>query len=464
VTNLADSSIVEPSASAYRGDDRHAIRRDHLLEVVRANPGAKLGLRKDTSNLFRDPERTSRQRLDVRNFDHVIAVDAKAKLIVAEGMTTYEDLVAATLACGVLPPVVPELKSITLGGAAAGIGIEASSFKYGLVHESLIEFDVLTGGGRILTCRADNEQRDLFFGFPNSYGTLGYALKLTIGAIAAKPYVELRHRRFADADTCFAALEQECRGGADFIDGVAFGPGQLYLTTGRFVESAPYVSDYTFERIYYRSIREREIDYLSVHDFIWRWDTDWFWCSKNVGAQVPWIRRLYGRKRLGSRTYQRVMRWNSRWRITALLNRVRGGYAESVIQDVDIPIANAPAFLSYFQREIGIEPMWICPLLGTESAGRFPLYPLRPHALYVNFGFWDVLRRPTHFEAHHFNRRIEAKVAQLGGIKSLYSDSFYDRSSFDRIYGGDTYRALKAKYDPKGDFPELYDKCVSRRS
>src|SRR4029434_6586852 len=100
------------------------------------------------------------------------------------------------------------LKSITLGGAAAGVGIEASSFKYGLVHESMIEFDVLTGGGRILTCRPDNEHRDLFFGFPNSYGTLGYSLRLKIGAIAAKPYVELRHRRFTDADACFAALEQ----------------------------------------------------------------------------------------------------------------------------------------------------------------------------------------------------------------------------------------------------------------
>ena len=239
MTILQNSGSVELGGSTFQGDGQYAARRDRLLDVVKANQGAQLGLRKDTSNLFRDPARTSRQRLDVRSFNHVITVDAEAKLIEAEGMTTYEDLVAATLACGVLPPVVPELKSITLGGAVAGVGIEASSFKYGLVHESLIEFDVLTGGGRILTCRPDNDQRDLFFGFPNSYGTLGYALKLTIGAISAKPYVELRHRGFADADACFAALEQECLGGADFIDGVAFGPGQLYLITGRFVESRP---------------------------------------------------------------------------------------------------------------------------------------------------------------------------------------------------------------------------------
>jgi FAD/FMN-containing dehydrogenase len=454
------------SPAVFQPDGSHADRREQLREqlrdVVKANGRGRLGLRKDTSNLFRDPARATRQRLDLRGFNHVIAVDTLGASIEAEGMTTYEDLVAATLAQGALPTVVPELKTITLGGAAAGVGIEASSFRYGLVHEALIEFDVLTGGGRVLTCRPDNEHRDLFFGFPNSYGTLGYALRLKIRAIAAKPYVALEHLRYTDMAGYFTALRKLCRNGADFIDGVAFGPGEFYLNTGRFVESAPYVSDYTFEHIYYRSIRERETDYLTTQDFIWRWDTDWFWCSKNLGAQVPWIRRLYGRKRLGSRTYQRLMRWNSRWGLTAKMGRLRGGHSESVIQDVDIPIANAAAFLQFFQQEIGLAPVWVCPLIGTERADRFPLYSLRPGQLYVNFGFWDVLRRPTRFAAHHFNRMLEDKVAALGGIKSLYSESFFDRSTFDRTYGGDEYRMLKSKYDPDGDFPELYDKCVLR--
>jgi FAD/FMN-containing dehydrogenase len=80
----------------------------------------------------------------------------------------------------------------------------------------------------------------------------------------------------------------------------------------------------------------------------------------------------------------------------------------------------------------------------------------------VNFGFWDVLHRSDSFAPHHFNRILEAKVAALDGIKSLYSDSFYARETFDRVYGGDCYRTLKQKYDPQGDFPELYDKCVLR--
>ena len=84
------------------------------------------------------------------------------------------------------------------------------------------------------------------------------------------------------------------QGQADFVDAVAFGAGALVLNRGRFVEDAPTTSDYTYERIYYRSLLETEVDHLRTRDYLWRWDTDWFWCSKNFGAQHPWLRRLLG--------------------------------------------------------------------------------------------------------------------------------------------------------------------------
>ena len=63
-------------------------------------------------------------------------------------MVTYEALVAACLAHGVMPTVVPQLKTITLGGAVAGVGIESASHRYGLVHDGVLELDVLLGDGR----------------------------------------------------------------------------------------------------------------------------------------------------------------------------------------------------------------------------------------------------------------------------------------------------------------------------
>jgi FAD/FMN-containing dehydrogenase len=399
----------------------------------------------------------------VRGFNQVLEVDAAAGWVDAEGMITYEDLTRACLAHGVMPAVVPQLKTITLGGAVAGVGIESSSHRYGLVHDTMLELDVLLGDGSVVTCTAQNEHADLFFGFPNSYGTLGYALRVKARAVPVKPYVRLEHIGFQSPDKFFHSLGERLRAGeADFVDGTVFAPRQMYLTLGRFADRAPYTSDYTYEHIYYRSIARKREDYLTVSDYLWRWDTDWFWCSKNVLAQNPLIRRLYGRDRLGSRTYTKIMRWNSRLGVTKKLERVIGLRSESVIQDVDIPLPRAAEFLDFYAREIALWPQWICPIGPQRHSGRFSLYPVRDQ-WYVNFGFWDVKRTREAHPPGHFNRLIERKVAELGGIKSLYSDSFFTPAEFDRYYGGDAYRAVKAKYDPQRAFPELYEKCVLRR-
>jgi FAD/FMN-containing dehydrogenase len=394
----------------------------------------------------------------------VLAVDADRGTVDAEGMATYESLVAACLAHGVMPAVVPELKTITLGGAVAGVGIEATSHRHGLVHESVQEIEVLTGDGRILACRRDNEHADLFYGFPNSYGTLGYALRVVAKAVPVKPYVHVRHEAFSNPEGYFRAVREHCAADdADFIDGTIFARDRMYLSLGRFVDAAPSVSDYAgVSAIYYRSIAEKREDWLTAHGYIWRWDTDWFWCSKNLYAQNPLVRRILGRKRLGSRTYSKIMRWNSRVGLTRALDRLRGLNGESVIQDVDIPIEHAPRFLDFLAREIGVWPVWMCPIGPQADAGRFPLYPIE-RRWYVNFGFWDVVRRPESHERGHFNRMIEREVAALDGIKSLYSESFFPREEFDARYGGAAYAALKAKYDPQGAFPTLYEKCVLRR-
>ncbi len=440
-------------------DDRKS-RLARAFGGVIGPASASIRLDKDTSNLFRDRAEEPCRRLDVREFHHVLAVSAAEHWVDVEGMTSYESLVSATLANGSMPCVVPQLKSITIGGAIAGVGIESSSFRHGLVHESIDELEVLLGDGSVVTARPDNLHSDLFYGLPNSYGTLGYVLRARARTVPVKAYVHLAHVRHAEAKAFLADLERQCESNADFVDAVVFGPTEQVITVGRFVDTAPYTSDYTYERIYYRSLREREEDYLANHDYLWRWDTDWFWCSKNLLAQNPIVRRLLGRRRLNSVFYTRIMRWNSRVGLTRGLDRLLGKHPESVIQDVDIPIARAPEFLEFFLREIGILPVWVCPFRSPLRNARWPLFPADPGTLYVNFGFWDVVRPDEPHPAGHFNRLIEHKVQELGGIKSLYSDSYFPQDEFWSIYDKTAYDALKEKYDPNGAFKNLYEKTV----
>jgi FAD/FMN-containing dehydrogenase len=412
--------------------------------------GLQIGLRKSTSNLFRHRSSAGKYFIDVRRFKQCLKIDPQRMTADVEGMITYEALVDETLKYGLLPAVVPQLKTITVGGAVSGLGIESSSFRFGLVHETIEEMEILLGDGRLVTCSC-RENPDLFFGFPNSYGTLGYALRLTVRLIPAKPYVRLTHTRFTDPESYFARVAESADRAVDYLDGTIFSHVEMYLTEGEFVQEAPSVSDYTYMDIYYKSIQRKSEDWLTAKDYIWRWDTDWFWCSKHFYVQNPGIRRLckWG---LNSRTYQRIMRFSQRVLPDS-------GGTESVIQDVDIPIDHAPAFFDFLFSEIGIMPVWMCPFKTRDSGRGWDLSPLQP-GLYVNFGFWDVI--PSTSEKGHFNRKIERKTMELGGAKGLYSSAWYDEAEFWSIYDQPRYTRLKQAYDPYGVFPDLYSKCVRR--
>ena len=429
--------------------------------------GAPVRLAKRTSNLFRSRSAVRTPGLDVSGLGGVISVDVRpdgSATADVQGMCTYEDLVDVTLPRGYIPLVVPQLRSITLGGAVTGLGIESTSFRNGLPHESVLEMDVLTGAGEIVTTRPGD---DLFDAFPNSYGSLGYATRLRIDLEQVPGYVDLRHLRFDDLDalakTIDVIVEQGEHEGVrvDGLDGVVFEPGEAYLTLATWRDEAARTSDYTGMQPYFRSIQQRETDTLTMYDYLWRWDTDWFWCSGAFGLHDPRVRRLWPRRWRRSDVYHKLVGLENRFGVVARLDRVRGKPPrERVIQDIEVPVARTPEFLRWFDEHIGMRPVWLCPLRATRA---WPSYPLEPQATYVNIGFWGTVPIEPGAADGDKNRAIEARVTGLGGHKSLYSDAYYDRETFDRLYGVENQCKVKQQTDPDGRLTSLYEKAVNRR-
>jgi FAD/FMN-containing dehydrogenase len=462
---------------------RHqAATADLRARYARLPEGRGVRLAKPTSNLFRFRRDTSPDdtdgRLDVSALGQVLEVDPVARTATVQGMCTYERLVDATLGHGLMPLVVPQLKTITVGGALAGLGIESTSFRHGLAHESVLEVEVLTGDGRLVTATPDGEHADLFNGLPNSYGTLGYAVSLTVELQPVTRYVAVRHVHYPDAAACAEAIAAIHASGeyqgqpVDFLDGTVFSAQEQYLSLGRFTNEAPPgapVSDYTGQRIYYRSIQELGSradgpeDVLTTHGYLWRWDTDWFWCSRAFGAQHPVARRLWPARYRRSDVYRKLVALDRRYRLSERVRGSRGLPAEEpVIQDIEVPVERLAEFLAAFHAEIGISPVWLCPVQLRNPAG-WPLYPMEPNRLYVNVGFWSAVPLAPGQPVGTHNRRIEQLVAELDGHKSLYSNSYYTPEEFERHYNGPAYRALRKTYDPSGRLPDLYDKCVRER-
>ena len=304
-----------------------------LLASYRAiPPTATVRLAKPTSNLFRARAKSDAKGLDISGLTGVVSVDPDARTADVAGMCTYEDLVAATLPYGLSPLVVPQLKTITLGGAVTGLGIESTSFRNGLPHESVLEMDILTGTGDVITASPE-QNADLFRAFPNSYGTLGYSVRLKIELEPVKPFVALRHLRFRSLQDLVAAMDRIIETGGidgtpvDYLDGVVFSADESYLCVGVQTTTPGPVSDYTGRHIYYRSIQHdgtEKHDRLTILDYLWRWDTDWFWCSRAFGAQNPKLRRFWPRRYRRSSFYWKLIAYDQRFNIADRIEKRNG--------------------------------------------------------------------------------------------------------------------------------------------
>ena len=187
-----------------------------------------------------------------------------------------------------------------------------------------------------------------------------------------------------------------------------------------------------------------------MRDYLWRWDTDWFWCSKNVGAQHPLVRRLLGRERLNSITYQRIMRWNSRWGVTRALDRLRGLHPESVIQDVDIPLERAAEFLAFLHARSAS-----CRSGSARSARRSPRATLHALSAAPRNGSTSTSASGTSCTRHAQRTRpatatgmIERKVTRARRPQVALFGLVLHEDEFWRIFDRAAYAALKARYDP----------------
>ena len=255
--------------------------------------------------------------------------------------------------------------------------------------------DIFTGAGEVVTDHA--RASDLFDTFPNSYGSLGYATRLRIKLEQVPSYVDLRHVRFDDAGllakTIAEIVETREYDGVrvDGLDGTAFAAGGVLPDPGRRGPTGPptgAASDYTGQQIYYRSIQQRETDLLTMYDYLWRWDTDWFWCSRRLRRPAP------ARPPALAAALQALATSTTGWSASTTASASAPGSTaaqgnperERVVQDVEIPVERLGEFLDWFDAEVGMRPVWLCPLRRGARSGR----PTRsqPGEIYVNVGFW----------------------------------------------------------------------------
>ena len=352
----------------------YAQRRDALMARLRAQAtGAPLGLAKQTSNLFRDRARGAKQRLDLTAFDHVLDVDAAARLGRRRRAGTVRRAggrdAAARRACR------RSCRSSRPSRSAAPRPASASRrrrfARASCTTPARARGAAARRRGRALP-RRTTSTATCSSAFANSYGTLGYALRLRLRTLPVKPFVRVEHLQYDRRSRLLRCTgRRPARATADFVERCRLRRASLVLSCGRFVDDAPATSDYTFERIYYRSLLDTRRRLSCAPR-----TTSGAGTPTGSGARRTSARSIPGCAACsagGGSTRaptRALMRWNARWSSRGAGRAGAAAHPESVIQDVDIPIDRAAEFLDFLLREIGIVPIWICPMRAPAAAAR----------------------------------------------------------------------------------------------
>lgn len=444
------ASAVEPTDTL---EMRHRAKVERVTRQLREHdPSSPLSLKKKSVShqvpKSRDRRRHDR-KIDVSDLCEVLAIDPIGRTCSAESGVTFVDLVEATLRHGLVPTVVPELKTITIGGAVSGCSLESMSFRYGGFHDSCFEYEIVTTDGKVLTCTEDGENALVFQMMHGSFGTLGVLTKLKFRLVPAKKYVRMTYDTFESLDRYKSAIHRHfVERDVDFMDGIIHGPNRFVLCLGHFVDEAPYRHRYDWTKVYYRSTAERKEDYLRTPDYYFRYDRG----VTNVHPK-SFIGRLFLGKLLDSTTLLRI---------AEACHPFLSHDKPAVTVDVFLPFSKLEEFMRWYRGALDFFPLWCVPYRRVRDYEWIAdgYFDGLTDDLFVDVAIYG-LKQPRH---RNYYEEIESAIADLQGIKTLISHNYYDEETFWRIWNKPNYDAVKRITDPKNLLRDLYTKtCLASR-
>lgn len=433
--------------------DRHDAKVRRVARQFRLHDGARPISLKKKAVSHQVPKRGDLRRydekIDVSDLDEILEIDPVGHTCTAEPGVTFVDLVGATLRHGLVPVVVPELKTVTIGGAVAGCSIESMSFRHGGFHDACVEYEVVTTDGKVLRCTPDNEHRLVFEMMHGSFGTLGFLSKLKFELVPAKPYVKTTYVTYATLGEYKAAIRRHfVEQDVDFMDGIIHGPDKYVLCLGRFVDEAPYTNRYDWVTVYYRTTAHRKEDYLATPDYFFRYDR---------GVTNPTPRSFLGRLLFG-----KVLDSATLLRLAEKLHRFLSVDRPNVTLDVLLPFSKLDAFMRWYRATIDYFPLWCVPYRRVHDYEWLAkdYFASLEDDLFIDIGIYG-LEQPR---GRNYYREIEEALLALNGIKTLISHNYYEEEMFWRIWNKPNYDAVKAITDPRDILRDLYAKtCKASR-
>ena len=299
-------------------------------------------------------------------FDDIIHLNTKTRTVRVGAMITMGKLMNYLYPLGYALPVVPEFKSLTVGGLISGAGLESSSVHYGLFPLQCIEYTVVLGNGDIKKVTEDTDPI-LFSALPLSYGTLGTIVDVVMNIIPIKPNIKLDCICITNYNEIQSKLETILKEpeGYDFIEGIIYSKTKTVIIKGVFTDKLvyPVIHPVTWYDPYFYQEIEKNVDDNKFHctmnllDYYFRHDRGSFWLLKHIIGDDklcrvinPFVNHASDKNIIMQPVMKKIL-----------------DFRNIEIQDTVVPLSNVQFMLDFAEEHYGIYPMWLCPCRNVDA-------------------------------------------------------------------------------------------------
>ena len=300
-------------------------------------------------------------------FDDIIQLNTKKRTVHVGAMITMGKLMNYLYPLGYALSVVPEFKSLTVGGLISGSGLESSSVHYGLFPLQCIEYTVVLGNGEIKKVTEKTEP-ELFSAIPLSYGTLCMILDVVMTIIPVKPNIKLECVCIKDYSIVQNELDKILKQSEeyDFIEGIIYSKTKTVIIKGVFTDTLlyPVIHPVTWYDPYFYQEIEKNVDEckyectMNLLDYYFRHDRGSFWIFKHIIGDNKLCRTL--NPFINHASDKNII-------MQPLLKGILN-YKNIEIQDTIVPLSKVQSILDFVDINYSIYPIWLCPCRNIDTS------------------------------------------------------------------------------------------------
>ena len=176
--------------------------RDVVAMVRYANRhGIEVAMRGQGHTTFGQAQVSAGVVIDSSALAAIHHIDRRSAVV--DAGVLWHDLVRATVAAGLTPPVFTDYIELSIGGTLSGAGIGGATGHYGFQVDNVLELEVVTGDGRLRRCSPDRDPH-LFNAVLGGLGQFGIILRATIRLVPAPERARSYQLFYSDLDTYLA--------------------------------------------------------------------------------------------------------------------------------------------------------------------------------------------------------------------------------------------------------------------